>query len=1038
MTNDEELFVVPSERHVERLARGRKRAETRTSLRSRLAAALLPDVRFADARESRLTLAVALQDAVSAKRPGGAQNQLDLFGGAAGGADDPLLATLRGRGGASWVRAVTAIDEAIGALRSRGATDAHLLRVRGTGVAAARARTLAAAMQALDDTLAQAGARDGRLVGNLLAPAIRSAGAEALRSLLGAPLVRSRWLLAWEPQDLLWWRALDETLGAARVGDARVVLPAFDKRLEGARERDPLEVIADMIARHLDAAPHTETIAPVLGDLGAMPPPGDTAGRVQLVRAADARSEARAVARLVRSALDGGARVERIAIAYPSRDERTLLPLRRALADEGIVYHDAIGAPPSTVPVVAAALHALVAAESLDRVAVARLLRSGYIDAPRLLAGEDAEPLDFREAERILGRLARALETRATVAGADELERLVLTAAGRGREDEAAARKVAGVLARARAASSRRDRARAARALWGELGFASRAGRGALGTFARDEAPIGVDRAERLAVARDVRAWDVVEAALDAYETTTLRTGASDRPLDAEVFRLELTELLDVSAQLPGAGRAGAVRIVRLADVAGDELDLLVVLDANDGVLPRDVQAVTLVSEALEAAVARAARDVFVVNQPSELAARDLAALATAAADAGRIVLVTTAEDGADAPASPSRVVVALARSGIAIEEAPRVAELSSTPAGGLQAAVEVSRRAARERAREGFFLDPLRPESDVVGNLALGGASPDAIGRLVSEETGARCERALAVTSMERFAQCAFKGYAHVVLAAREGEEQRELPDAREEGNLGHTALAAAFLATRDEWPRRPRDAKTILSKGLAAADAALAETAGHAPLRAIVRLRVRESVRAVLARAIEDEAWDFALAEQAFGTGKPWPAFQVTDDEVEVWLRGSVDRIDRAHGRSAVRVIDYKRSKGTVKDSSSLLGETALQVPIYALVAGRRLEAPATGAYVPMQPRDLATDTKPNTKAEERVADLARREAPGVPSEIERRVLQLAVLARTGRFAPVPAREAECTHCSVSGGCRKPRFAMAPEGELEDKEPS
>ncbi len=1036
----DELFVVPAERHVERLAREGKRAETRTSLRSRLAATLLPDVRFADARETRLTLAVALQEAVSPKQPGGAQNQLDLFGGSAGGKDDPLLATLRGRGGASWVRAVTAIDEAIGALRSRGATDAHLLRVRGSGVAAARARTLAAAMQALDDTLIRAGARDGRLVGSVLAPAIRSAGAEALSSVLGARVVRARWLLAWDPQDLLWWRALDETLGAGRLGDARVVLPAFDKRLEGARERDPLEVIADVIARHLDAAPDTETIAPVLGDLGAMPPPGEAAGRVQLVRAADARTEARAVARLVRNALEGGARVERVAIAYPSRDERTLLPLRRALADEGIVFHDAIGAPPSTVPVVAAALHALVAAESLDRVSVARLLRSGYIDAPRLLSDEGAAPLDFRDAERILGRLARALETRATVAGADELERLVLTAAGRGAEDEAPARKVAGVLARARAAKSRRERARAARALFHELGFASRAGRGALGTFARDEAPTGVDRAERLAVARDVRAWDVVEAALDAYETTALRSqvGASDRPLDAEVFRLELTELLDVSAQLPGAGRAGAVRIVRLADVAGDELDLLVVLDANDGVLPRDVQPVTLVSEALETAVARAARDVFVVNQPSELAARDLAALATAAADAARIVLVTTAEDGTDAPASPSRVVVALARAGIAIEEAPRVAELAPASAGGLQAPAEVARRAARERAREGFFLDPLRPESDVVGNLALGGTSPDAIRQVVSQETGARRERALAVTSIERFAQCAFKGYAHVVLSAREGEEQRELPDAREEGNLGHTALAAAFLATRDEWPRRPRDAKTIFVKGLAAADAALAETAGHAPLRAIVRLRVRESVRAVLARAIEDEAWDFALAEQAFGNGKPWPAFQVTDDDAEVWLRGSVDRIDRAHGRAAVRVIDYKRSKGTVKDSSSLVGDTALQVPIYALVAGRRLEAPATGAYVPMQPRDLATDTKPNTKAEDRVADLARREAPGVPSEIERRVLQLADSARGGRFAPLPAREAECTHCSVSGGCRKPRFAMAPSDELEDKESS
>ncbi|MDF2696323.1 MAG: ATP-dependent nuclease, subunit, partial [Labilithrix sp.] len=176
-----ELFVVPAERHVERLAREGKRGETRTSLRARLAAALLPDVRFADSRETRLTLAVALEQARA--RAG----QLDLFG-AGGSSDDPLLAALRGRGGASWVRAVAAIDEAIGALRSRGATEAHLERVRGAGVAPARARTLAAAMRALDETLAAARqpARDGRLLGAALVPAIRDAGADAVSAVLGA------------------------------------------------------------------------------------------------------------------------------------------------------------------------------------------------------------------------------------------------------------------------------------------------------------------------------------------------------------------------------------------------------------------------------------------------------------------------------------------------------------------------------------------------------------------------------------------------------------------------------------------------------------------------------------------------------------------------------------------------------------------------------------------------------------------------------------------------------------------------------------
>jgi hypothetical protein len=1029
--SSDELFVVPAERHVERLAREGRRAETLSSLRARLVAALLPDVRFADARETKLTLAVALEEA----KARGAQ--LELFGPAPGaGADaaDPLLVTLRGRGGASWVRAVAAIDDAIGALRSRGATEAHLERVRGAGVAPARARTLAAAMRALDAALARAGARDGRLVGATLAPAIQEAGPAAVAEIVGALHLRARWLIAWDPQDLAWWRALDETLARAG-GDARVVLPAFDKRLEGSRERDPLEVVADVVARHLDAAPETEIIPAVLGDLVLSAPSAlapDAACRVRLARAANARDEARLGARTVRRALDAReARVERVAIAYPARDERTLVPLRRALLDEGVVFHDAAAAPPAAAPVVAAALQALDAAESLDRVAVARLLRSGYVDAPRVLRGADA-----RDAERLLARVARALETRATAAAEDAVARLVLTASGGEREgaEASAATVIVEVLARARAARARVGRVRAARGLFHELGLGARAGRGALGAFARDDAPSGVDGAERVALARDVRAWEALEEALDVYEQVAQRTGAADRALDAGVFRLELADLLDRPMRLPSASRAGAVRVVPLSDLPGDELDLLVVLDANDGLLPRDTPPISLLSDTVESAVARAARGAFASRQQSELAARDLAALAVCAAEAARIVIVTTAEQGAEAPASPSRVFVALERAGAEVISIPED-EPPSQIESALRVPSEIARRAARERAREAFFLDPARPESDLVGTLA---PSP-AIVAVVAPELGADERRPVAVTAIERFAQCPFKGYAHVVLAAREPEEQRELPDAREEGNLAHAALAAAFAATREAWARRPREAAEILERGLVAADEVLNASPGHAALRAVVRFRVRESVRAVLTRAIEDERWDFILAEQPFGSrskraGESWPAFDVGG---ELWLRGSIDRVDRAHGTNDVRVLDYKRSKNTVREASSQLGVTALQVPIYAAVAARQLGAPATGTYMPIQPRDLATETKARVSVEERVTELARRPLGGL-SEIEKRVLELVSAARAGRFAPVPARESECTHCGVSGGCRKPRFAMAPGDEAgEEKDP-
>lgn len=330
--------------------------------------------------------------------------------------------------------------------------------------------------------------------------------------------------------------------------------------------------------------------------------------------------------------------------------------------------------------------------------------------------------------------------------------------------------------------------------------------------------------------------------------------------------------------------------------------------------------------------------------------------------------------------------------------------------------------------------MDPARPQSDVIGNLSLG-AHTAMVERAVAAETGQTSDRALAVTSVERFARCAFKGYAHVVLAAREAEEQHELPDAREEGNLGHAALAAAFQATAGEWPKRPRDAEAILVHGLAAADRTMSEALVHAPLRAVVRLRVRESVRSLLVRAIEDDAWDFAYAEQAFGNGKPWPALEVTDGRAHVWLRGTIDRVDRAHLRAWARVIDYKRSKSTVRESTAHLGETALQVPVYALVAERTLSTTATGTYLPMQSRDLASETA-SSKVDDAVTELVRRETRDASAPIERRVLSVIADARAGRFAPLPARDAECTHCGVSGGCRKPRFAMAPAEELEERE--
>ncbi len=1060
-----ELVVVPSERHVERLAREGVRAETRTSLRSRLLAALLPDVALADARQCRLALAMALAspgDAPARPAPAAAppppspartpkkrgstrpptdaapaRAQLDLFAAAAaaGVSDDPLLAALRAGAGASWVRTVDALDRALADLRARGA-DATLLEAvasRTKGVVASRARVLALAMRALDARLTAASLCDARTGPWLLARAIARLGklgeVAPLLDLLAARRVRARWVLAWEPADLAWFRALDDALARAG-GDARIVLPAVDRPLEGTRERDAFEVLADDVARALDAAPEPEIVPAVLGDVTSGTAPPVDLSRVRLLGASDATAQARGVVQVVREALLAGVVLEKIAVAVPVNDERTLVPLRRALADAGIVTFEARGAPMSSSPAVAAALGALETATTLDRIGVARLAASGYVDPERLAPGR----AERREAHRALARAAQKLEASPTAEGADAVKRLARTVSTEPSLEAELVIALAERLAAAAPASTRGERVRAARALWASLGIGLRAGRGGLASFTRDEAPRGVARAERLAIARDTRAWDALATALDAYEAAAQAMSGLDQVVSAEVFRLEIKALLDDATGVPGAGRAGALRIARLADVPGEELDLLVVIDVNEGVLPRDLSQDALVSEGLAEALERVSQGRYKPRDTTVTRARQLAALAAGAAESSVVTLCFTREDAAGAPLAPSPVVDFLERAGAVVSAPP--------PSDPMRAAPSARLRARRERAREAFFLDPERPRSDLVAALA---GSPS-IAEILTRETGGGA-RALAVTALERFARCAFQGYAYAVLAARELERREERPDAREEGNLVHDALAAAFSATAAEWPARPRDGAGIRERAVAAADAVLARETGHAPLRAVTRLRVRDAVRAVLDAAIADETWDFAFAERSFGGARrrpgeaertaeePWPPLVLDDGATRVTLRGGIDRIDLTHDKKGARVVDYKRSKSTVTSSTASLGETALQIPLYACVVARRTGLHTTGAYMPTQPRDLADEAsgRGSARARERIEELVARDESGL-AEIEKRVLVLLRRARGGDLVPLPHDDSECQRCAVSGACRKPRFAMTPAEDEEE----
>jgi RecB family exonuclease len=336
-----------------------------------------------------------------------------------------------------------------------------------------------------------------------------------------------------------------------------------------------------------------------------------------------------------------------------------------------------------------------------------------------------------------------------------------------------------------------------------------------------------------------------------------------------------------------------------------------------------------------------------------------------------------------------------------------------------------IARRARIERMREARF-EVVSPAADpILGDLD--GVSPlqaEIASALVAETGGG--DRPLAVTNLERFATCPFQGFATQVLHARPERPIRELPDRRESGTLIHRALAAAFTATTPLWRERPRRAETIRARSDEAVEAILRGESLASPLRRLALARVRDAVRAVVTWSLEDEGWDFALAEQPFGDGRGgWPPLVLEDGGTRLALRGSIDRVDAGHGRAAVRAIDYKTSPRAAESGMRALGETAFQVPLYAraacdaLCAGQR-----AGLYVgATRPGDVG----PKLKKDFEASWAALHTAEGAVTRIEGKALDVVSRIRRGGIAPRPVDDSACAICDASGGCRKPRFAIA-----------
>jgi RecB family exonuclease len=926
-------FIVPTERHVEQLVREGVAAETRASLRSRLLAALAPQIVFAQPDEARMAFAAALAKAAT---------------------DEPRLSPMLRAGGAPWARVVASFDAALAALEAAGTPEHVLERIAAArGLEAWKARLLREARAGLDAGLARVGRVDPRRAPEVLRSALRDATPRAVAEAVQADRLEARWILAWDGAEVAWWRELDRKLSKLG-GSARIAMPTVERPLDADRERDAFDVLADELALRLEEAPKLEPLANAWAEPGVgVEPAPELLETVEVRAASDERTQGDAAADAVASALREGVAPEKIAVVPCSSSEDVLAPLRRALRDRGVVAYDARGRDAPT-GVLACVWTLLVEAPDSRRVRD-RLVKSRYVRA-------------------------RDLE------GLDE------------------------AIAKCSSIQPRASHARAARTLLALLEIAPGLGAGARASLARDEPASGIARADLEAGSRDARAWRALERAIDRYESLSL-LHAPDDAVSVEVFVEELRVMVSELLDHPSGARIGAVRIARAGELALQDLERLVVVEANESAAPWSARRASLLSDALLGEIAAIAPAACPCT-PALERSRELGALTLALAHARRVVLVHREREAGGGPLAPAPLVTWLARGGARVVRWSSETRRAPAAAAGRGSAA----RARVELARESFFFDPLRAGSPEVGDIPVDAA----LRAVLVDETGGG-DRPLAVTALEAIATCAFRGFAQQVLRARSPDLEPDLPDAREEGTLTHEALAAAFTATRPRWAERPRDGEAILREGLAAAEKLLEERGVETGLRRLALSRTLASVAAVLAWSAADQEWDFLLAEQPFGSAQEgaWPALVVSDS---LRLRGQIDRVDARHGASGARVLDYKRRSR----ESSRLGATSLQLPIYAVAAGSALGGPVEGGYVPFTPRDLASH-----RASGAHAGTMRELVSGDDPAVLKIAAELVDKMRRGALAPRPREERACTRCELDGGCRKPRFAIEPEEE-------
>lgn len=988
-----------------------ERAEPLAALADRIRLELSPEPRLADAVVLRRVLRTALR----ALPPGDEDPQIELSR-----ADSEQGA-----------RALAALWRALQILRGDAIAPATLDHPRVLAVAPG-APSLSRALGAYVGALAARGITDRPGALAHLAEAIARAAPERCAELVGARVVELRGVLALSAAECAWLAALDRAL-ARLGGGVRVVLPALESRLDAARAPDALEPLVELTTAWLDAPVLSEPVASPLGDRWLGGEQMHAADCVEALLGADADAQSRLTVRAVVAAVEQGASLDRIVIAYPGDAGRDAIDaIVDHLADAGVAAHAALPLRVDESPMLKFAFDVAAEGKRMDRREVARLIRSTYVDARALLGARDGEG---GVARGVVSEVAKRLERRRPSEAAT-VEQSLLDLAGAEGEPSAAERRTAlgrflSLLALPSEASTARQQVAALRRVWGGLNLPARAASGGLDLFAHDGSLSEAKRRVRAALVADARAWDALVRALDRFEMALEQAGAGGESLSVEALLVELRALVEAESRTPRAGRVGALRIVPLADVADDALDLLVVVEAGAHAIPSAGGGDPLASDALRAEALRVERREQRLGPGAVRRARDLATLARAAARAARVVLVARTLDGEGGALDPAPVLVALRTDADAATEMGLLGVLT-TPIGARERSVararlggatdvlaDVAERARRERVREEYFLDATRATSVDVGSLV---DTTDVRAQLLAATGGA--DEALSVSRVDVVATCPFRGFSALLLRADRRAHESDVPDARDTGTLVHAALFAAFEAIRPLLVEEPRDEARLMDLASSAIEGSLAPL-GREGARGLQRERIVEDALAVVRAAVADREWVYLLGEQPFGEASPssWGPLVLDAPSGPIKLRGRVDRIDEARGRRALRVIDYKRTVAPLPG----LGVTSLQLPLYVRVVARERACDATGRFLGWQRRRGSSEPLPDA-VESKVRESIAPGAGGVVP-VDARVASVVEALRAGAIAPVPHSEAQCSRCDVSGVCRRPRFAIRPD---------